>query len=892
MAGAVRGNAAERSAAQTFQGVEVVDAPAGRVRQSGDLVGIVLAAVGLTAMAGLAIFAQGTAAAVAEDIRSLAHPVTVILQATVELLMNSATLLLPAIVLVTALVRRQLLLALQGVAGGLGGLALSLAAGWAISLANYEPLIQGLSGVVGGRPVVAIAPLASLMAGMLTAMGPRSRRPIMSASWNLFWIALTAWVLTGGATLPAAFANVLIGRLAGLAIRYAIGVTTDRATGSALVAGIRGAGLRPVRIVRVRDVSDPESPTERLDVRSLRASLGQPPAPDAAGSPTSAASVPLPVAPVAPVAPGTPVPRAGTPTPAPSGPLTPPGPVSDSISRALERQGGNRIYAVYDEDGRRYDAIVLDGDRQVLGFLQATWRALRLRGVDRRAVRSLRQAAERAALLGYAAASAGVRTPKLLGVGEAADSMMLLQAHPAGLRAIADMRPGEISDAALIDVWRQLDRAHRAGLAHRNITSSAVLFGPDSGETQQVWLMGWENGDVASSELARSLDLAQMVAVLALKVGAERAVAAAAAVFPAATLRALAGLLQPVVFPPPTREDARAQTDVIAATRLALAELTPSEATTTPFQLVRFGWRTVLVAAMTLVAIWAVVTRFNFNQMVDAVSHADPWWMALSFGLSLATYVGAAMTLVGLLPVRLSFRKTVLAQVAASFAAISMPGGVGPIAISMRFLNRQGIKTSLAAATVALGQVALLFTTVVLLVISSLATGETAALSNLPVAGIAAVAGVLALAASLLLIPKLRAWVWGKLGATFAQVWPRLVWVMGRPKRMAFAMAGTVVQFGGYVAAFWTALISFGLNDLPLGAVALVFLIGNTAGSAAPTPGGLGGVEIALTAGLRAIGVATATAASAAVLFRAITYWARVPLGWIAFRHLAKHQDL
>ncbi|MDR0591832.1 MAG: lysylphosphatidylglycerol synthase domain-containing protein, partial [Bifidobacteriaceae bacterium] len=72
----------------------------------------------------------------------------------------------------------------------------------------------------------------------------------------------------------------------------------------------------------------------------------------------------------------------------------------------------------------------------------------------------------------------------------------------------------------------------------------------------------------------------------------------------------------------------------------------------------------------------------------------------------------------------------------------------------------------------------------------------------------------------------------------------------------------------------------------------LVFLIGNTAGSAAPTPGGLGGVEIALTAGLRAVGVATATAASAAVLFRAITYWARVPIGWIAFRHLVKHEDL
>jgi uncharacterized membrane protein YbhN (UPF0104 family)/tRNA A-37 threonylcarbamoyl transferase component Bud32 len=936
-----KGKDADRSATRWFRGVEVVDAPAGRVRQSRDLVGIVFACLGLVALLGLSIFAQGTAAGVTEDIRSLAHPVTAILQAIVNVLMNLATLLLPAVVMVTALFRRQLLLVVQGAAGGIGGMALAWLAAWAITATGYKPLIQGMSIITDGRLMVAIAPLASLMAGVLTAMGPRSRRPIMSFSWNVLWVALAAWVLTGGPTLPAAFVTVLVGRLAGLAVRYAIGVATDRATGSALVAGIRGAGLRPVRIVRIRDISDPENPTERLDVRAIRDSTYVPPAPDAVRPPTStspvsgagpapavesnraakrgggvrrdsaatpdAKTVKLPLAGAERAADRTGNGRTASAETPPDGktaaggagagrtaPAAGAGPAgaSDSTSRALERQGGNRIYAVYDADGRRYDAIVLDGDRQVLGFLQATWRTLRLRGMDRRSVRSLRQAAERAALLAYAATAAGVRTPKLLGVGEAADSMMLLQSHPTGLRALVDMRPGEVSDAALIDVWRQLDRAHQAGLAHRNITSSSVLFGPDTGDAQQVWLIGWEDGDIASSELARSMDLAQMVAVLSLKVGPERAVAAAAAVLPAATLTAVSGLLQPVVFPSSTREAARAARDVIDATRQELAELTPAEGTAVPFQLVRFGWRSVLVAAMTLVAIWAVVTKFNFDQMVQAVSHANPWWMALSFGLSMVTYVGAAMTLVGFLPVRMSFRKAVLTQVAGSFAAITMPGGVGPIAINMRFLNRQGVKTSLAGATVALSQVALVVSTAVLLVGAALVTGEMGVLSRLPVTGIVAVVCVVAGLGSLLLIPKLRNWIWGRIGSTLAQVWPRLVWVVGRPKRMVFAMLGTFVQFGGYVASFWAALVSFGLTDLSLAAITLVFLIGNAAGSAAPTPGGLGGVEIALTAGLRTVGVATATAASAAVLFRAITYWARVPLGWIAFRHLAKHNDL
>jgi uncharacterized membrane protein YbhN (UPF0104 family) len=383
-----------------------------------------------------------------------------------------------------------------------------------------------------------------------------------------------------------------------------------------------------------------------------------------------------------------------------------------------------------------------------------------------------------------------------------------------------------------------------------------------------------------------------MIAVLALKVGPERTIAAASAVLPASSLTALPGLLQPVVFPASTREEARTQRDVIDASRQKLADLTPATPAPAPFELVRFGWRTILVVAMTLVAIWAIFTKFNFAQMVEAISHADPAWMALSFGLSMLTYVGAAMTLVGFLPVRLSFIKAVLTQVSGSFAAITMPGGVGPMAVSLRLLNRQGVRTSLAAATVALSQVALLVATVVLMVIAALATGDTGMLSDLPIVAIAVVAGVVAALGSLLLIPPLRNWIWGKVGPTLTGVWPRLVWVLGRPRRMVFAMAGTVVQFGGYVAAFWAALVSFGLTDLSLGAIGLVFLIGNTAGSAAPTPGGLGGVEIALTAGLRAVGVATATAASAAVLFRAITYWARVPLGWLAFRYLSKHGDL
>ena len=68
-------------------------------------------------------------------------------------------------------------------------------------------------------------------------------------------------------------------------------------------------------------------------------------------------------------------------------------------------------------------------------MLTRLWRSLRMRGIEGRSVVSLRQAAERAALLAYAARAAGVRTPRLLSIAEADDSMLLVQERPGPRRA-------------------------------------------------------------------------------------------------------------------------------------------------------------------------------------------------------------------------------------------------------------------------------------------------------------------------------------------------------------------------------------------------------------------------------------------------------------------------
>ena len=79
-----------------------------------------------------------------------------------------------------------------------------------------------------------------------------------------------------------------------------------------------------------------------------------------------------------------------------------------------------------------------------------------------------------------------------------------------------------------------------------------------------------------------------------------------------------------------------------------------------------------------------------------------------------------------------------------------------------------------------------------------------------------------------------------------------------------------------YILCLDTCVRAFG-GSLALTSAAVVYLTGSALGSLVPTPGGLGAVEAALSAGLTATGLAAATAVSAVLLFRLLTFWLPVP---------------
>ncbi|WP_250445243.1 lysylphosphatidylglycerol synthase transmembrane domain-containing protein [Actinotalea sp. C106] len=809
-------------------GVRIVDTPAIRVHRPVDLVAAVAAALGIALVLVLAVYAQGTTTGLTEDVRGFASLLRRILFVPVTVLEGLITFIAPLAVLTELVLRRLVRQALEAIAAAVVATALALFATWLITEVGAQEMRDALSVWSRGLRVVTIPALLVGTAALLTAAGARNRRRTVMWSWNLLWIGLGIAVITGLVTLPGALITVLLGRVVGLGTRYLSGVQSERAYGASLVNGIRRAGFEPRRLIRVRGVSaDHPGGDEEL--------------------------------------------------------------ASDLAAVAITRYGDNRVYAMTTTDDERLDVVVLDGDRQVVGALARWWRSFRLRGIDGRAVVSLRQAAERAALLSYAAWSAGVCTPRLLGMAEADDSMILIQRHAHGAVPVRDLPVDELDDDVLDAVWEQLRVAHAAGLAHRALTADVVLV--DRRDAPVAFLTGWESGDVASSELARRLDISQLLALLALRVGAERAVGAASRVLPDPDLTAVGPLLQTIALPRATREEARKSRGVLAEVREALLARLP-EAEIEPERLVRFGARTVVTIALTVAAAVVVITTINFAEISAALATAQPLWAALAFGLGLLTFFGSALALVAFAPIRLPLWRATLVQTAAAFVALVAPAGVGPAALNLRMLTRRGVASPLAVASVGLVQVSQFITTVLLLVVLSLVSGTDTPL-RIPSTTVIAALGVISLAiAAAMLVPPLRHWIAARVLPLWRQTWPRLVQMLGQPQRFALAAVGNMIMTMSYLGAFAAALAAFG-REMSLIDLALIYLIGNAAGALVPSPGGLGTVEISLITGLTLTGgVPAAIATSVVFLFRALTFWARVPIGWLAMRTLQRTGEL
>ena len=140
-----------------------------------------------------------------------------------------------------------------------------------------------------------------------------------------------------------------------------------------------------------------------------------------------------------------------------------------------------------------------------------------------------------------------------------------------------------------------------------------------------------------------------------------------------------------------------------------------------------------------------------------------------------------------------------------------------------------------------------------------------------------------------LIVPKLRRWLGSSLRPRLKEVIDDLVVLAREPKRLAVIILGCATTTLGSALALWASIEAFG-GDVNFVTVTIVTMVGGTLASAAPTPGGVGAVEAALIGGLAAFGVSAAVAVPAVLLYRILTCWLPVFLGWPIMRWLTRKQ--
>jgi uncharacterized protein (TIRG00374 family) len=552
-------------------------------------------------------------------------------------------------------------------------------------------------------------------------------------------------------------------------------------------------------------------------------------------------------------------------------------------------ESGSRHYAVTTAEGA-LDIVVFDRDQQAAGLFYRIYRSVRLLGpVSRAAPLSVDRVVERRALLSYAAEDAGVPTPRLRALVRVGPEAAVLAFDHHDGTTLARRNPG-CSDEELGHIWDAVARLHARKVTHRGLTADRILLTGDTGDTQ-VMLLDPGDGDVAASDLQIRLDVAQLLAELSLYVGPDRTSRLALGKSKAHELLAVVPLLQPVVLARSTRKALRRHRDLLPSLRTKLLAAVPG-VEVAPVRLERIRLRTLLTMVAGAAAVYLLAGELARASLGSTLREANWQWGIVALALSASTYIGATISLSGFVAARLSFFRTLLVQVAGSFITLVTPAAVGGAALNIRYLQRKKIPAAVAAASVGVAQVVAFVLHIVLIVVFAAVAGSSAKEHIQPPRWAWYVlAGLVVLALAVLAIPAGRRALRARVSPTLGQVVPRLLDVAQQPVKLARGIGGALLLSLSYILCLAACVAAFG-RSVPIASIAVVYLTGSAIGSILPTPGGLGGVEAALTAGLTAAGLPGAVAVSAVLLFRLLTFWLPVPFGWAAMTYLEREQAL
>ncbi|PLS28942.1 lysylphosphatidylglycerol synthase transmembrane domain-containing protein [Bifidobacterium parmae] len=799
-----------------------------RTHDFGDLTRAAMS-LGLAAVVMVfAVYMGGMTRGVESDAHTAAQAIDWLAGIPSTVLQQFATLVIVVMVLCQLLIGREWLQAAVSALAMFAGYGTVWLASAAISGLADKTLALSLASAATAFGSGLLPNMYAGMASFLTVAGPRRTRSSVKWSWNILYAVAAVMVVLSWHSVTGMLVSFACGRTVGMLIRFAVGTQNKGVWGEDLAAALRGVGLDPSSLVRREDPSP--------GVRALSASL------------------------------------------------------DDDLVE------GSRIYDLETRDGGRYTVSVLDAQTHTAGYLKQLWDWLRFSGVAMRRDRSARDAVQHHLSMLLGLHNVKLPAPAPYAIADTEESAILvLNAHTTELAANLNT----LTRGDAVDYMRYLAVANRRGYTHRRITPDVLSRFEDGTPV----IAGWQNGDGASSPANTALDKVQLLALFAALIGVDEAVAAARDAWDSATLASIAPFIQKIAVPAPTRAlDAWDKTtlkslrDAVAPRRDDTSETDAAETATaddeTPVEtvpLARFSLRSMLTMLLLIVAAVVVFTQMRPDEIIAAVRNANPVMALVCLAFGVCGWIGSSLSLGALMDRdRRDPMGVFMSQVAGGFATVSMPAGVGPSFVNLQFLRRSGYRNTAATAIMSAALVVYYAAYAVIVVVIGLFTGRNTFSGMIPTNTLAIVFGILVVVFSVaMMIPTIRHLVMQRVVPVVKRYLSQLLDVLGQPAQLTASVAGAFLQNVTTGLAFWAALLAFGVHTNPI-ETTFVFMLAYALGSAVPTPGGLGGVEAALTVSFAAVGVPQGVALSATLLHRVVFYWLRIPLGALAMKWLDK----
>ena len=559
--------------------------------------------------------------------------------------------------------------------------------------------------------------------------------------------------------------------------------------------------------------------------------------------------------------------------------------------RRHDKETSGAVYETDERDGSQTFVKLRTPDDRSWDLLSRLSRAIRLRSSEvGRPYSSLKRRVEHEALAVRTVEDSGTRSPRVISVGVTdGGASFLVQELVAG-RELSTLDADELDDDILRSAFQAVRSVHATRTAHHGLVLDNMLVDAD----RNVWLVDYDDAELAADERERARDVAEILVAIGLVAGPERAVDLGVDELGSEAVARAIPLVQPLALSRSLGRSIRGERDLLDRLRHEMHERTGADDVELE-RLARIRPRTLVMLLAGALAVYSLLPQFgNLGDTVDAFGDARWEWLPALLAAALAYFVFATISFLGSVAQPMPVAASIRSQVASAFAQLVGPASAGKMALAGRFLQRNGLTSAEASASVALNSIAGITTHLLLMAgFFAWAGGADVGGISLPSIGILLLAAGFGIAAIAIasLFPRVRRMVIRPVIDGVRRAAGYVAQVVRSPIRVAALLGGSTLITMSYLFALVFSVEAFG-GGLTVAQIGAAYLGAAAIANIAPTPGGIGPLEAAMVAALTGFGLEAGISISAVLTFRLATFWLPIAPGWATFLWMERRGEI